>query len=304
MPNVTMIIAALLSGDEKNRSSTTVEGHALRIDNIAVIGEIVPAGRQGPAVKHVSITFAAEPKDPSKSYAYEIGRRFVARDAAGKEIRLGPIHGVGGREPSFRVAGFPPKKDDPFRGFHAAITVSLRLQDPAVTMIATLEGDLFVSEVETLEFTFAGKELDPNCTKTVRATEAKLVMFDETPRGFDVAFKLKLPVRSSPEALGGGARGLASQICLLYATDGGRKFPLTNMGSSMGGGSTRGDDPRQRYEREFHNVGLDRRPEALHLVLPNVELPRRHVFHLKDVPIPAPAPPQRPGRPGGGIAMN
>ena len=291
-----VLIALLVAADDKDHPSTTIEGHTLRVDGVSVMGGgFVPPGQQGRALKSVSITFAAEPKDAGKSYAYEIGQRFVARDAAGKEIPMGPVRGSGMREPSFRLAGYPAKKDDPVFAFRDAMTTTLPLQDVGVASLATLEGDLFVSEVETLEFTFAGKELDPNCVKTANGAEAKLVMFDEIEHGFNIGFKLKVPVRSYPDALlGGGGRGFVLEPCLLFATDGGRKFPLRTSGSSTGGGGgASSNDSRQRLNRDFHAVGLDRRPEALHLLILHLEPPRRLPFQLKDVPIPAAAPPRQ-----------
>ena len=171
-----------------------------------------------------------------------------------------------------------------------------------MTSIATLEGDLFVSDVELIEFTYGKEELDPNITKKTKGAEAKLFLYDEGPRGVEIGFKLRLPIRSRAEALTGGM-GIRQDHVLLFATDGGRKWALTSNGRSGGGIGGDDDDLRTRTERQFHAVHLDRRPEALHLVIPIVEYPRRLTFRLKDVALPALQ--QAPKGPGdrGPIAM-
>jgi hypothetical protein len=275
-------------------ADAVVDGHKLRIEKTSTLGRFEQKGR---TVSHLSVTFAVDPKDPKKSFAYEIGQRFVARDVAGKEIPLGRVQSSGFREPAFRIAGYPsaPKTDPPFH-MRDSMTVTIPLLNADVTSIAVLEGDLFVSDVETLEFTFDKNELTTNAIKKSGAAEVKLFLFDEGRRGVDIGFKMRLPVRSRADALAGG-RGMRSEHFLLFATHEGRKSMLHMSGGGGGGGAGTEDDPRVLLDREFHAVELGGTPDALHLVIPHVESPRRHVFHLKDVPVPPPPPKKGPVAP-------
>jgi len=297
---ITPIVVALLAAfDGDGRPTTSVDGHKLRAEKVSTS----QFNKNERPVKNVSITFAVEPKDAAKSFAYELGQRFVARDAAGKEIPLGRVRSSMRSEPEFRLAGYPTSiKSDRLTHFRDSMTVTIPLLKADVTSLATLEGDLFVSDVELLEFTFDKNELNPNTVKKSKEAEAKLFLFDEGQRGVDIGFKLSLPIRSRPEALTGGHGGIGSEQCLLYATEAGRKSRLATSGfSASGGRSGSEDDARVRSEREFHRVELNGKLDALHLVIPQIESPRRFPFQLKDVPVPA--PPERPAPPVKGIAL-
>jgi hypothetical protein len=176
------------------------------------------------------------------------------------------------------------------------MTITIPLMNPDVTSIATLEGDLFVSDVEALEFTFNKNELNTNTIKTSGAAEVKLFLFDEGRRRVDIGFKMRLPVRSRAEALAGGY-GSHREHFLLFVTQGGRKSMLHPSGSGGGGNPGTEDDPRVHLDREFQVGEFGGTPDALHLVIPHVEPPRRHVFHLKDVPVPPPPPRKGPVAP-------
>jgi len=293
-------IGAALAFEDATPSSAIVDGHTLRVESVSTV-VTQPAQEGRLASKTASITFAVDPKDVAKSFAYEIGQRFVARDAAGKEIAVGQVHGQSSREPSFRLAGYPqPPTDGPFSSFRGSLKVALPLLDAGVKSIATLEGDVFVSDVELFEFTFTKDELDPNITKKFNGAEAKLFLYDEVERGVEIGFKIALPVRSRARALTG--EGLSNDHFLLFATQEGRKVSLAPHGSSGGGNGYNFGEPRYRTVREFSLGRMDRKPDALHLVIPQIEYPRRHVFRIKDVPIPPPMPIQRPQVPGRPIA--
>ena len=110
-------VAILLSAGEDGRPSAVVDGHQIRVETITT-SPFMMKDRQ---VRHVSISFAVEPKDAGKSFAYELGQRFVAFDAAGKEIPLGRAQSsfMMRGEPEFRLAGYPtaanPARAAPFR---------------------------------------------------------------------------------------------------------------------------------------------------------------------------------------------
>ena len=282
-------IAALSApADEKPISSTTIEGHSLSIQSV----ESAPSriGVDGNPGKDLTIGFAASPNDAAKSYGYEIGQRFVARDADGKEIPLGRVNSRSRSGAFFRLAGYPVVKSERLSPFGDSMTIQMPLLKGDLSSIATLEGDLFVSEVELLEFTFNRNELNPNVVKTAGGGEAKLFLYDETERGVEVGFKLRLPIRSRAESLAGSSFGFGNEQYLLFATEAGRKTSLNSRGGS--GSGTGGDasgDFRLRMTREFHLAGVSPQLEAVHLVIPQIEYPQRLKFQLKDVPAPAPA---------------
>jgi hypothetical protein len=170
------------------------------------------------------------------------------------------VHAFGSREPAFRLAGYPSaaKTDRSFR-MRDSMTVTIPLLKGDVTSIATLEGDLFVSDVELLEFTFDKKDLTPNTIKKAGSAEVKLFLFDEGRRGVDIGFKMRLPVRSHAEALG-GSRSFNQQHFLLFVTQEGRKSLLHLSGSGGGGSAGTEDDPRAHLDREFQAVNLGGTP--------------------------------------------
>ena len=170
------------------------------------------------------------------------------------------------------------------------MTVQVPLLKGDVSTIATLEGDFYVSEVELLEFAFQRNELNPNVVKTAGGAEAKLFLFDQNDRGVDVGFKLRLPIRSRAESLVGSSFNSFNEQLLLFATEAGRKTSLNSRaGSRSGGGGEATEDPRYRMTQEFQLVNFGPNVEALHLVIPQIEYPRRVKFQFKNVPAPAPA---------------
>lgn len=289
--NVAYLCAAavLLAADEKP-VSVALDGHTLSIQHVDATMTRAGSGQE------LKIEFAAEPKDATKSFAYEVGQRFVAKDAEGKDIPVGMVQSMGRSRAVFRLSGYPKETAGRISPFGDALTIRLPLLKSNVATIASLEGDLFVSDVELLEFTFARKELNPNVVKTAGGGEAKLYLFDEQERGVEVGFKLRLPLRSQAESLGG--RNFGMEQILLFAREGGRKTALPSRGmSGSGNGSMQGStDFRSRYACDFHLASLSPSLESLHLVIPQIEYPRRLKFELKNVPVPAPAamPPGRP----------
>lgn len=285
--------AALLASADENRTPTAeLNGHTLRVERTTT----APWQREnGQIARSLTITFAVEPKDARKSYAYEIGQCFRARDAKGNEIPLDHTQIVG-FEPAFRLAGFPPapKANGP-NVARDALTTSIPVASAEVDQIATLEGDLFVSDVELLEFKFTRNELDPNFVKYNGAVEAKLYLYDEQRRGVDVGFKFRWPERSYSRVLAGAGNPARDHV-LLFADHGGVLTRLTAPGSGNGDLIEIGNGRRIRVFREFHRVELDRKPDALHVVLPRIEYPRRLPFVVKDVPVPAPVQPGIRGR--------
>jgi hypothetical protein len=290
------VVFALAVADEKPRPSVFVDGHKISIDNTSTTG--LQDAKDGRPSKTVSFAIGLQPKDAAKSYAFEVGQRLIARDAAGNEIAIGRANSFGGREPTFLMAGYPITAEGERYG-PPKISYSMRAD---ATTIAAIEGDLFVSEIEVLDFTFSKEELNPNVTKKSGEAEARLILFDaDAVHGADIGFKFRLPIRNHADSLAGGR---TRDRFFLYASEAGRKFPLYG-GGQGGGGSLRGgnDNPRIRTTHwEFHGIKLDRRPDALHLVIPLVEYPRRHTFRIKDVPIPPPLPIKRPQAPGRPIA--
>src|SRR5262245_32822221 len=148
MTPLLLVAAAMLNADGNDGPSVELDGHTLKVESTTTAGQ---------TSKFLTITFTVDPKDSRKSVAYEIGQRFVARDAAGKEIPLEPSPHIV-FEPAFRLAGYPapPKSaaiqlDRPSQTPNPLRTVIPHLSNQ-VDKIATLEGDLFVSEVELLEF--------------------------------------------------------------------------------------------------------------------------------------------------------
>ena len=287
MIGVSMTAVALLIGVDNN-PTTTVDGHTLQITRVD--SKMGARGRKRRQVTNLTITFTVETKDPSKSFAFEIGRRFVARSADGKSISLGALPASVYHEPAYSIAEFPAEKSDAKTDgrnprFRAPMTTTLTVLDTDVTNIATLDGDLLVSEAELLEFAFTRDELNPNTVKKSGNAEAKLFLFDVGEHGADIGFKLKLPVPSrSTKPVGVAAFG--SERILLGTTDAGRKKRLSAMlGLVLPLGRIAGDS-RERIQFETQISDFPRKPDVLHLFIPQPSSARRHVFRLKDVPIP------------------
>jgi len=269
-----------------------VEGFTLRHESAKTESSNQYPGR---TVSNILLSFAVEPKDRTKSYAFEIGQRFVARDRTGSEVRLGRVYPLGGRETAFQLAGYPPT-DDPERSFvfRSTLIFTLPVLDANPTSIQVLEGDLYVFDVSPLEFVFKRADLVPNTVKTTGAAEARLFLYDEGERGAEIGFKLKLPVRSRASALGGG--GFIRDQFLLFGKIGER---MTRLPASYNGGLPRGgavvqDDIRDQVELNFNSFKFERRPEEIRLVVPQMEYPRRLPFRLSGITIPErPAPPRQ-----------
>ena len=84
MMSMSFVIAttvALIAADDAKNPGTVVEGHAIRIETAS--SNAMPPGPNRKAVKNVSLTFAVEPKDAKKSFAYEIGQRHPLGIGAG-----------------------------------------------------------------------------------------------------------------------------------------------------------------------------------------------------------------------------
>ena len=284
---VSMTAVALLLGAD-DHPTTTVDGHTLQITRVD--SKMGTRGRKRRQVTNLIITFAVETKDPSKSFAFELGRRFVARSADGKSIPLGTLPASVSHEPAYTIAEFPAEKSDVKTDgrnlrFRAPMTTILTVLDSDVTNIATLDGDLLVSEAEFLEFAFSKEELNPNTVKKSGNAEAKLFLFDVGEHGADIGFKLKLPVPSrstKPVAV----PVFGSERILLGTTDAGRKKRLSaTQGLVLPLGRISGD-LRERLQYETQISDFPRNPDVLHLFIPQPAPARRHVFRLKDVPIP------------------
>lgn len=273
--------------------SVEVDGFTLRFESSKVEASSQYPGRK---VSNVLLSFEVDPKDRTKSYAFEIGQRFVARDQAGSEIRVGRYYPLGGRETAFRLAGYPPT-DDPERSFvfRNTLIFTLPVLDASPSTIQTLEGDLFVFDVSPLTFIFKSDDLVPNTVKTAEGAEARLFLFDQGERGAEVGFKLKLPIRSRASALGGG--GFIHDQYLLFGKFGDRMTRLTSNynGGFPKGGAVVQDDNRDQVELVFNFVKFDRKPDELRLVLPRLEYPRRLPFRLSGLKIPehSSEPPKR-----------
>jgi len=289
------VIAALSWADGDGLPSIALDGHTLRVEHVSA-SRAWDRG-DGRLVRNVAIAFAVDSKNASKSYAFEIGSRIVARDAAGQEIPLGRSF-AGGREPALRLAGYSKVARPGQPGsMPDSLTATIPLFKTDAAEIATLEGDLFVSDVEVAEFTFPKSEWTPNVVKKVGSAAAKLYMFDERERGVDIGFKLDLPVRGRAESLIGNSA--PRERPLLFADSGGRKSLLFAPGSGgHGGGEELGESGRVRVVRQFLGVVLPANPDSLHLVVPVIEYPRRFPFRLGPLTIPA-APPARGVRAGG-----
>src|SRR6476619_3477570 len=81
-------ITAFLGADDARPQTAEVDGHVVQVERVTTAS---PSIQNGKPIKHLCATSAVDPKDAKKSFAYETGHRFVARDAAGKAIPLGRV---------------------------------------------------------------------------------------------------------------------------------------------------------------------------------------------------------------------